>query len=33
MTTKHPAWKKHGLLLLILKLNMDMAVEENLDKK
>lgn len=31
MTIKHPAWKKHRLLLLILKLNMDTAIKETLD--
>lgn len=33
MTIKHPARKKRGLLLLILKLNVDIAVKENLDQK
>lgn len=33
MIIKHPTWKKHGLLLLILKLNMDIAVKENSDQK
>lgn len=33
MTIRHPAWKKHGLFLLILKLSVDIAVKENLDQK